>query len=335
MSEGPTLAADPVRWGVLSTANIGVKEVIPALIASHNSELVAVASREVARAQGMAARTPRTRIYGSYEALLADAEVEAVYIPLPNALHAEWTIRAAEHGKHVLCEKPLGMTADEVRRMIAASQANGVLLMEAFMYRFHPRIQWALAQLAAGRVGAPRFVRATFAFDIRGRPENIRLKAALAGGSLVDVGCYPLNFACAVFGGAPRTVAARVDVSEESEVERTAAAVLDFGAGRWAMIDGSFTLPWHQHAEVIGERGRLLLPRPFTPGQAETIARVEVEDEVIERRFPAVRQYQLEVEHFAACVRSGAPVALPPEEALAQAAATEEIYRAASYRWPR
>src|SRR5262249_47755714 len=225
-------------------------------------------------------------------------EVEAVYIPLPNALHAEWTIRAAEHGKHVLCEKPLAPTADEVRRVIDACSAAGVLLMEAFMYRFHPQIRWALEQLRQGRIGPVQLVRSAFHFDISARPQDIRLQATLAGGSLMDIGCYPLNFSRAVFGGAPVGTAAHVVVMPGAEVETRMGAVLDFGDGRMSMIDSSFQLPRQFFAEVWGERGRMLLPSPFTPGINETIVRIEVDDEATEHHFAPVDQYQLEAEHF-------------------------------------
>src|SRR5579862_915431 len=181
----PKATDAPVRWGVLSTANIGLKAVIPAIQASRNGWLVAIASRDLASAERVARREPGVRAYGSYEALLDDPNVDAVYIPLPNSLHMEWTIRAAQAGKHVLCEKPLGVTADEARQMFAACDQAGVLLMEAFMYRFHPQILWAQEQIATGRIGAPQVARASFVFDISHNPENIRLQGALAGGSLM------------------------------------------------------------------------------------------------------------------------------------------------------
>ena len=325
----------PVRWGILSAANIGVKAVLPGILGSRNGQLVAIGSRELERAEVVAELVPGARAYGSYDALLDDPDVQAIYIPLPNALHAEWTIRAAEHGKHVLCEKPLGVTADEVRRMFDACRTHGVLLMEAFMYRFHPQIRYVQEQIAEGAIGEVRFVRSAFAFDIRSRPENIRLQAALAGGSLMDVGCYPLSFCRVVFGGVPQAIAARVDVPEGSEVERTVGAVLDFGEGRLGMIDTSFELPWHQFAEVVGERGRIMVPRPYTPGRAEAVVRIERGDETLERRFEAVDQYQVEVEHFADCIHNGITPYLTEQDAIDQAESIEKLYRAAGYRWPR
>lgn len=326
----------PVRWGVLSTANIGVKAVIPAIQAASNGRLLAVASRDQARAQALATQLgPGVRAYGSYEALLAEPEIEAVYIPLPNSQHAEWSIRAAQAGKHVLCEKPLALTAVEARRIADACRAAGVLLLEAFMYRFHPQTRWVQEQLAAGRIGPVRLVRGNFAFDIRARPGDVRLQASLGGGSLMDVGCYPLNYSRMVFGGAPRQAIARVVAPAGSEVEQTVTAVLDYGDDRLALIDCSFQQPPHQRAEIIGDAGRIVVETPFTPGRGDAIARLILDDETLERRIPGVDQYRLQVEHFATCIRHGSPLAIPPADAEENAAAIEMIYQAAGYTWPR
>src|SRR5712692_10686746 len=177
----------PVRWGVLSVANIGVKRAIPAILASSNGQLMAVASRNPHRARELLAHIPQLRIYGAYESLLRDPEIEAIYNPLPNSLHAEWTIKALEAGKHVLCEKPMAVTAEQGQMMVEAAQASGKLLMEAFMYRFHPQTIWALEQVHSGRIGNIKLVRSSFSFNITVplHPHNIRLLAALAGGSLM------------------------------------------------------------------------------------------------------------------------------------------------------
>lgn len=326
----------PVRWGVLSVANIGVKRVIPAILASANSQLAAVASRNPERAKELFASIPDLRIYGDYESLINDPEIEAIYNPLPNSLHAEWSIRAMEAGKHVLCEKPLAITAEQGASVVEVARENGVLLMEAFMYRFHPQTIWALEQVAAGRVGAVKLVRSSFSFNISlpPRPQDIRLQAALAGGSLMDVGCYPVNFCRAVYGHAPVAVAARVYVPTEGEVERSANAVLDFGDGRFGLIDASFELPTRQGAEIIGEQGTITIPVPFTPGNIEPIVMLALEGQTIHQRFAAVDQYRLEVEHFAACVRFGNQPALSLEETLENLATIEAIYQSAGYPWP-
>jgi predicted dehydrogenase len=325
----------PLRWGVLGTGKIARDAVIPGMLAAPNAQLVALASRDPARAQTLLAQVvPAARVYGSYAALLADPDVEAVYIALPNSQHAEWSIRAAEAGKHVLCEKPLALTADEAQRIVTACQAARVQLLEAFMYRFHPQTAWAVEQVAAGRIGLVRLVRGAFAFDLRGRPADIRLQAALGGGSLLDVGCYPVNYCRLIYGGPPRAAAAQVVMPAGAEVEHAVAAALDFGDGRLGVIDCSFHQPRNQRVEIVGESGRLVVETPFTPGLNDTTVRVVLDGETFERRFAGIDQYQLEVEHFGRCVREGAPLAIQPDDAVENAEAIELIYRSGGYQWP-
>src|SRR5207248_2213736 len=216
----------PVRWGILSAANIGVKRVAPAIHASSNGKLVAVGSRNPGRARELFAFAPDVRIYGDYDSVISDPEVEALYIPLPNSLHAMWTIKALRAGKHVLCEKPMSITAEQGATMVQVALEQGRLLMEALMYRFHPQIIWSLEQAATGRLGQVRLVRGSFSFDIRLRPGDIRLVPELAGGSLMDVGCYLVNLCRAVYGHPPLVVAARVHVPAIGAVEHTTPAVL-------------------------------------------------------------------------------------------------------------
>ena len=326
----------PLRWGVLGTGKIGVNAVIPAIQASSNGVVAAIASRDLDRAQALAASCgPDVRAYGSYAALLDDENVEAVYIPLPNAQHVEWCLRAADAGVHILCEKPLALTAEEARQAVERCAEKHVLLLEAFMYRFHPQIQWAREQIAAGRVGEVKVVRGYFGFDISPRPHDIRLQAALGGGSLMDVGCYPLNFSRLIYGHDPLGAQARTTTPAGAEVEHAVAAILDFGAGQTAVFDCSFEWPRQQRAEIVGTLGTLVLETPFTPGHSDTIVRLCLDDETIERRIPGVDQYRLQVEHVATCVRTGTPLATVPRDAIANAAAIEMIYAAARYRWPR
>ena len=330
------MEGDLLRWGVIGTANIGVKAVIPAIQASRNGRLVAIASRDLTRAEAVALRERGARAYGSYQALLDDPNVDAVYIPLPNAQHLEWTVKAAAAGKQALCEKPLGLTAAEVEEMYDACERAGVLLAEAFMYRFHPQIVWAREQVTAGRIGPLRMIRSSFMFDLRrASPANIRLSGPLGGGSLMDVGCYPLSLCRLFFDAAPKRAVAVVGEPDGSEVEWSMQAALEFGEGRRGLIDSSFELPRDQGAELIGDLGRLIIPRPFTPGITETVVRVETGEETHERRFAPVDHYQLEVERFAECVRTGQAPPFGREDALAQARGIEMIYASAGYRWPR
>ena len=327
---------EPVRWGVLSVANIGVQRVVPALLASSNGQLVAVASRNPHRASELFAHVPQVRIYGAYESLLEDPEIEAVYIPLPNSLHAEWSIKALEAGKHVLCEKPMAVTAQQGLLMVEAARVHDRLLMEAFMYRFHPQILWALEQVNAGRIGTVKLVRASFAFNmlLLPRPHNIHLQAALAGGSLMDVGSYSVNFCRAVFGRSPTAIAARVYKPDDSQVELATNAVLDFGDGRFGLIDSSTDLPTRQVAEIHGEGGSISIPTPFTPGDVDVEVILSVEGQTIHQHIARVDQFRLEVEHFGASVRSGTPPAFSLAESIENLATIESIYRAAGYPWP-
>lgn len=325
----------PIRWGMLSAANIGVKHVAPAIVASANGILAAVASRNPQRAQEVIAPfAPTARIYAGYDSLINDPDIEAIYNPLPNSLHAEWTMKALRAGKHVLCEKPLAVTVAQGNLMVEAAQANGKLLMEAFMYRFHPQIVWTLEQIAAGRIGPVKLVRSSFSFDVRPRPHDIRLQAALAGGSLMDVGCYPLSLCRAIYSHTPLAVSARVHAPAVGEVERSANAVLDFGDGRFGLIDSSLELPTRQVGEIIGEAGTITLPTPFTPGSTDTVAILALEGQTIHQRFLPIDPYRLEVEHFAACVRFGHQPALKLEETLENLATIAAIYQSAGYAWP-
>lgn len=325
---------NPVRWGVISAANIGVKAVAPAIVASNNGKLVAVGSRDTHKATELYDFAPGTRIYGDYESIINDPEIEAVYIPLPNSLHAEWSIKALEAGKHVLCEKPLATTVEEVAEMVEAAKAHNVLLMEAFMYRFHPQTLWAIEQVQAGVIGPVKLVRSSFSFDIRSRPENIRLNPELAGGSLMDVGCYSLNVCRAIFGHAPTSVVARVHVARPGGVDLATNAILDFGEGRFGFIDSSLVLPARQIAEIIGEKGIITIPVPFTPGTMEAVVFVTVNGQMREQKFARVDQYQLEVEHFAQCVRSGQEPAFRLSETMENIATIEAIYQSAGHDWP-
>src|ERR1700674_5170088 len=272
MQNPQSLQTAPIRWGVLGAANIGVKGFIPAILASASEQLVAVASRNILSAREKFAHLPNLRLYGDYESLLNDPEIDAIYNPLPNSLHAEWTIKALEAGKHVLCEKPMAVTAEQGQMMVEAAQTSGKLLMEAFMYRFHPQTVWALEQVHEGRIGNVKLVRSSFSFNIMVPPHthNIRLQAALAGGSLMDVGCYTINFCRAVYGHAPSTVAARVSAPGPREVDLAASAVLDFGGGRFGLIDSSFEIPTRQVSEIIGDQGTITIPVPFVPADADT-----------------------------------------------------------------
>ncbi len=325
----------PIRWGILSTANISVKSVAPAILASANGQLVAIGSRDPRRAAEAYSFAPNVRIYPDYNSIIRNPEIDAIYNPLPNGLHAEWSIKAMEAGKHVLCEKPMAVTAKEGAKMAEVARANKVLLMEAFMYRFHPQTIWALEQAHNDLIGTVRLVRASFSFDIRlNQADDVRLHPELGGGALMDVGCYTINFCRAVYGHPPLAVAARVSTDKPGGVDMAANAVLDFGDGRFGLIDCSFELPTRLSAEIIGEAGTITIPVPFTSWNSEATVFVVKNGQMTEQHFPAVDQYRLEVEHFASCIRSGQAPAFRLSETLENMATIEAIYQAAGHKWP-
>lgn len=250
-----------VRWGLLSTANIN-RRLIPAIRASRRGQLVAVASRSLASAQDYAHHWEIPMAFGSYEEMLASPQIDAVYIGLPNHLHAEWTIRALQAGKHVLCEKPFALTLAEVDAMIAAAHETGRIVTEAFMYRHHPQTKIVGEWVRSGRLGDISLVRSVFNFTM-GTQNNIRLVPEWGGGCLWDVGVYPLSFAQFVMGEPPQWVSG-AQWQGASGVDETFAGQIVYSGNRLAQISSAFRTPFLTSAEVIGSKGRLLLNRPFT-----------------------------------------------------------------------
>ena len=324
--------AERLRWGVLGAANIALKKVIPAIQASSNGRVVALASRDAEKGRAAAAPLNIDRVHGSYEALLADSEVDAIYNPLPNALHAEWTMRAAEAGKAVLCEKPLARDGDEAQRMVDACARHGVPLMEAFMYRFHPQNVRVRALLADGAIGAVGQVRAGFSFRMDPlNPANVRLQRDLAGGALMDVGCYAVNASRMVFGAEPMRATAWRDLDDRFGVDVALAGVLEYAGGRFATIDCSFKSGYSGAYSIVGSAGTIEVPRAFTPQLNETVIIVtDAHDARHEERFAPVDHYQLMAEAFAAAVLSGAPVPCPPADAVSNMRALDALARSAA-----
>lgn len=304
---------DAIRWGVLGVANIARRAVIPAIQRSINGRLAAIASRRRERADQAARECGFARAHGSYEALLDDPDVQAIYIPLPNALHREWTIRCAESGKHVLCEKPLALSPAECDEMIAACRQHRVLLMEAFMDRFHPRTEDVARLVRAGELGEVRMVRAAFTFQATNPARNVRFRPDLGGGALYDVGCYTVNLSRMVLGE-PEEVFACGRIGEYG-VDEQVGAVLRFGGGRLAMIDCGLTLPRREEYDVLGTEAYLRVPRAFLPGNADSEIESWRGSERTSRTVPGAEQYQRMVEHFGRAVAAGSAVGLPPEDA--------------------
>jgi xylose dehydrogenase (NAD/NADP) len=321
---------DRIRWGILSTANIGRKSFIPGAIASSNGAVTAIGSRDLARATQTASSLGIPRVYGSYEELLADPEVDAVYNPLPNSMHAEWTLRAAEAGKAILCEKPLARDAQEAATLVDAVKQRGALLMEAFMYRFHPQHARVRALIESGAIGEIRAIRAGFTFNMTPlNPANVRLRADLAGGALMDVGCYCVNLARLIFGEEPDLVSAIWDFRPEFGVEIALAGVLRFSQARTATFDCGFCAAGQGCYMVVGSSGTIEVPDAFVPGTAGTRVILTNDQGRHEERIPGVDQYALEAEEFAACLLEGRPLRYPAEDAVANMRVVDALRRSA------
>jgi D-xylose 1-dehydrogenase (NADP+, D-xylono-1,5-lactone-forming) len=324
--------ADRLRWGILSTARIARTLFVPGVRASAETEVVAVGSRSLETARRFADDLTIPRAYGSYTALLEDPDVDAVYIALPNSLHTEWTMRAAEAGKHVLCEKPLAGTAAEAERMAESCQVAGVLLMEAFMWRHHPQHARVRALLDAGAIGEPGFVRASSGYVINPAREagglNVRLEVGLKGGSLMDVGCYSVNVARWVFGAEPVGLAAQQRLDTTYGVEVAFGGVLRFAGGQLAMVDSSFVHTPLNRYEIAGPEGRIVVERAFRPDDSP--GRIEVfrgSEHSVQTVAPE-NQFANEADHFARSVHAGR--LLPPaENGVAQARVLEALSSAA------
>jgi predicted dehydrogenase len=250
----------PIRWGLLSTANIN-RRLIPAIRASARGELVAVASRTAESAAAYASEWGIPHPFASYEAMLASDLIDAVYIALPNHLHAEWSIKAMRAGKHVLCEKPFAISLAEVDEMTAVAAQTGRVLAEAFMYRHHPQTKLAKEVVDSGRLGQLLHLQATFNFTMND-PANVRLKPEWGGGALWDVGIYPVSLAQTIMGGLPERVMGTQWVGQTG-VDEVFTGQLVYSGQRVAHITGAFCLPWHTYAEMTGTAGRLVLTRPF------------------------------------------------------------------------
>jgi predicted dehydrogenase len=309
----------PVRWGIVSTAKIGRTKVVPGMMKSSLCKVVAVASRNETSAREMAAELGISKAYGSYEALLADPEIEAIYNPLPNHLHVPMTLAAAASGKHVLCEKPIAITAQEAATLREAS--SRVLIAEAFMVRHHP--QWIRAReiVRSGEIGEVRAMQVAFSY-FNSDPTNIRNKADIGGGGLLDIGCYAVVGGRYFFEDEPVRAVALIDRDPDMGVDRTSSALLDFGNGRQLAFSVSTQSVPFQRLQILGTRGRVEIEIPFN-APPDVPTRIFVDDgsqaggrsaRAIE--FPVVDQYQLQGEAFSRAVRGEEPLAFGVEDAI-------------------
>jgi predicted dehydrogenase len=335
--------AEPVRWGVLGAANIAVQRTIPAIGSAANAKCIALASRTSARARAAADELGIPSALGGYDALLADPAVEAVYIPLPNQLHRDWTERALRAGKAVLCEKPLCVSSDEVRTLIAVRDEHSGLVEEALVFRNHPQWDLIAATVASGRIGVPLAIQGTIAKQFLD-PRDIRNQPGLGGGATYDLGTYVIAACNVVFRRAPARVLAAMDFDPEFGVDRLVTAVLDYGTAQASFTASSQggTAAWgtHQQFSVLGSRGWLRSTFPYA--QARPIAcSVEIGDDTSVgalptevHDFPAVNQYALQIERFSRLVRGEPARHWQIEDSLITLDIIEALFRsAAENRW--
>ncbi len=326
---------DQISWGVLGNAIIARKCVIPAIQKSRNGRIHALATRSPADARGVVSENKIPQVYDNYEAVLADPQIDAVYIPLPNHLHHPWTIKALSAGKHVLCEKPLACNAGEAREMVAKATESGRLLMEAFMYRFHPRSRRIKEIVDSGDIGKACLVRTAFCFhmdeNILQSGGNARLKKDMGGGALMDVGCYGVSVARWLMGNEPITVQAQAVYHPEG-VDVHFTGTLKFAEGRLAVIEASFVSALQQTYSVVGSTGALELPHDaFVPWEKDARYIQRQVDEETGRQYliPGADEYQLMVEHFADAVTGQAQLLYPAEDSIANMRALDALAEAA------
>ena len=320
---------EKIRWGIISTANIGKKRVIPAIQASSNGEVLAISSRNQQSALAAAEQMNIPRAYGSYEELLADPDIDAIYNPLPNHLHAEWSIRAAQAGKPTLCEKPFASDAAEAQHMVSTFAALDVPLAEAFMYRFHPQTVRVKQMIDEGAVGNMQIMLASFTFFMQ-REDDIRLKPEMSGGSLMDVGFYCVNVMRLMTGEEPEHVSGNALIGPTG-VDLNFVGTLKFPSGVLGHFDCGFQTAYEHSYEIRGDAGRILVERGFVsaPNEQMVIRYWNSNDEYEEITIPAANHYTLMVEDFAEAILEGRPPRYPAEDGVRTMQVIDALYRSA------
>ena len=329
---------EKVRWGILGVAKIAREKVIPAMQSSRWCDVTAIASRDFEKARSAAAALRVSRAYGSYEEMLADPDVEAIYNPLPNHLHVSWSIRAAECGKHVLCEKPIALTAADALALLAARDRTGVVIQEAFMVRTHPQWVRAVELVDSGRIGAVRSMTGVFSF-FNDDGTNIRNVSAYGGGAIMDIGCYLVNTSRLVFQKEPERVIAAIDRDPRFGIDRLASIVLDFGSAH-AIGTCSIRMVPYQRVMILGTSGRVEIEIPFNAPR-DRPCRLFVDDGSdlsgggIERiEVESCNQYTIQADLFSLAVRGERPPAYPLEDSVRNMSVIDAIFRSAgSGRW--
>jgi predicted dehydrogenase len=316
---------DRVRWGILSTADIALKKVIPAMQLSPWCEITAIASRDLAKAREAADELGIRIAYGSYEELLADDSIEVIYNPLPNHLHVPWTLKAAEAGKHVLCEKPIALNAEEATKLIDARDRYGVRIQEAFMVRTHP--QWLETQrlIREGRIGTLRSITCFFSYN-NPDPANIRNQLELGGGALMDIGCYPITISRWIFNAEPRRVLGLIERDPEFRTDVLTTAVLDFPNGHSTFTCSTRLAPY-QRMIFHGTEGRIEVLIPFNaPNDRPT--QILLDDETIE--IPVCDQYEIQGTLFSQALRENKEQPIPLEDAINNMTVIDAVFRSAT-----
>jgi predicted dehydrogenase len=318
-----------VKWGILSTSGFARTKLLPALRRCQYVELVAIASRDLARARTVAAEFDIPRAYGSYEELLADPEVDVIYNPSPNHLHVPWSIKALEAGKHVLCEKPVGLDAAEAQQLLAVARRHPrQKIMEAFMYRLHPQWQRAVQIVRDGGVGDPLLVQSVFSY-FNEDPDNVRNQSGAGGGAMLDIGCYNVSLSRLVFAAEPRRVLGLVDTDPRFHTDRIASALLDFG-GRTSQFTCSTQLQPYQRVHIFGAEGRIEIEIPFNapPDQPCRLWHGRG-DQLDEIAFDICDQYTIEGDALSRAILDDAPVPTPLEDAVANMRVIDAVFASA------
>ncbi len=322
-----------IRWGVLGAAKIARTKVIPAMQRAQEGEVTALASRSLETARSAAATLGIAKAYGSYEELLADPDVDAVYIPLPNHLHVPWSIKAAEAGKHVLCEKPIALSADGARTLVAVRDRTGVLIQEAFMVRTHPQWLAVREEVRGGRLGELRAIQMAFSYFNRD-PKNVRNQADIGGGALMDIGCYPIVLSRFLFEAEPVRVIASIDRDPEFGTDRLTSALLEFERGQSTFTCSTQLVPY-QRTQVLGTRGRIEVEIPVN-APPDRPCRIFFDDGrdafgtgVETRSFAVCDQYALQADEMSRAIREGGAPPIPLEDSVANMRAIDALVRSA------
>ncbi len=324
-----------VKWGILSTAKIGTVKVIPAIQKAANSEVVAISSRSYKKAKEEAGKLGIPKVFGSYKEMLSDPDIDAVYNPLPNHLHVSYTLKALEAGKHVLCEKPIALDANEAKRFLEKVEQYPYLkVMEAFMYRFHPQWQKAKQLVHEGIIGEIKTIHSFFSY-YNTDPDNIRNKEDIGGGALMDIGCYCISFPRFIFEKEPRRVVGLIDRDPEMKIDRIASGMLDFSDGLISTFTCSTQLMPFQRAEIHGTNGRIEIEIPVNaPPDEETRIFLYTEQGKDTFTFPPVDQYTLQADQFADAIINNKPVPTPLTDALGNMQVIDALFEsAAGNKW--